>query len=126
MKESDKVKEYKFIKAKEYYAYDKFTGLTPYRMIGEMIYESFHSYKLQIRGEEKKDALEVYPDYNGLNEDLMSHNFPMCSMNLLLFMAPNKKNPDMFEALFMPEYDSAVSYTVSPNNSDSKMQFFYY
>jgi len=79
MTETEWTKEYRFKLEKEYYAYDKFDGSISYNLIGDMMYEKFYAYKLQIWGEEKREALQVYPDYHKLNEEDLASAFPMSS-----------------------------------------------
>lgn len=72
------------IKENEIYVHDKFTGQTPYKLIEKMVYEQFKAYLYQIKGEEKRDAIEVYPNHNGIIE--LAQIYPLVSKKQLLFI----------------------------------------
>ena len=71
-----------------------------------MIYEKLHAWKLQPRGEEKRDALSVFQKFHGLQEENMASTYPLSSQHWLLFIGPNEKTPEITEAVIMPEYDT--------------------
>jgi hypothetical protein len=61
--DTSKPKNIKFNLLYEYYVHEKFDGLTSYKLISDCLYEKFKAYKVQLKGDEKKDTcLMVYPN----------------------------------------------------------------
>jgi len=42
-----------------------------------MLYEKFVAYKLQIKGEEQRESIQVYPDHNGIDDEGLAKIFPI-------------------------------------------------
>lgn len=74
-----------------------------------MLYEKFKAFKMQIKGTEKKDTLEVYPEEHGLNETSMSSFYPQVSDDYLLYLGEKKGNWNIMEAVLMAAYNQPVS-----------------
>jgi hypothetical protein len=68
---------------------ESFKGNEKFRLIGDVLYQGFRAVKLQIKGEEKKEDLILYPDYHQLLDSVMPSNYPSNSEKLLLFIAPS-------------------------------------
>lgn len=118
---------------KDFYVSPQFAGdSSSYKYTNNMVYQKFQAYLCQLKGGENEDqATSTEPDEHGLDRELLSSIYPLCSKGWLMFYGIkdnyNDRSIISYEVVLLPEYNSPQIIHLDPNDySSCKMEYFFY